>query len=172
MTQKGMQMTRPMILAAALLAAGPLHAQTAAPQPAPAAAPTAPMTAPAPTAGSAPTDATVPAAPPPVTTAEPAPTDMPGTAPAAGDTIERIAYSCDGGKMMDAIFVNTASGSSFAVVSHNDELIPMQVAVSASGARYVPVNVNQTYELLTKGDDATLYEDQDTVIAENCAAQR
>ena len=57
-------------------------------------------------------------------------------------------------------------------MSQKDELIPMQVAVSGSGARYVPVNVNQTYELLTKGDAATLYEDSDTVLAGDCTAKR
>lgn len=148
-------MTRTTILAAAaaLLAAMPLGAQTPAPQPA------VPDTA-------------VPPAPAPVTTAEPAPTDMPGTAPAEGDTIERVAYACERGMMLDVVYVNTASGSSFAVVSQKDELIPMQVAVSGSGARYVPVNVNQTYELLTKGDAATLYEDSDTVLAGDCTAKR
>lgn len=134
-------MNRTAILAAALLAAAPVGAQMPAPD-----AATSPATA-------------------PVTTAEPAPTDMPGTAPAEGDTIERIAYTCEGGDVLDVVYVNTASGSSFAVMSQKNELVPLQVAVSASGARYVPVNVNQTYELWNKGNMVTL-RDGDEVLAE------
>ena len=89
-----------------------------------------------------------------------------------GDSIEAVSYACAGNKILHAVFVNTAGGSSFATILQQDELIPMQVAVSGSGARYVPVNVNQTYELLTKGDAATLYEDSDTVLAGDCTAKR
>ncbi|WP_052172188.1 MliC family protein [Paracoccus sanguinis] len=84
-------------------------------------------------------------------------TTPPSTEPAPGDSIEAVSYACAGNKILHAVFVNTAGGSSFATILQQDELIPMQIAVSGSGARYTAINPDYTYELVTKGDSADLY---------------
>lgn len=74
--------------------------------------------------------------------------------PATGDSLVHVRYACEGGATLEAVFVNTASGSSFAIVGTDAGLIPMQVAVSASGARYL--SADETQQLWTRGDQADL----------------
>lgn len=134
------------LILAALCAAAPALAET----PAPAAAPGAPAAA-----------------------AAPAATTPPSTEPAPGDSIEAVSYACAGNKILHAVFVNTAGGSSFATILQQDELIPMQIAVSGSGARYTAINPDYTYELVTKGDSADLYattNGKEERVLEDCTA--
>lgn len=134
------------LILAALCAAAPALAET----PAPAAAPAAPDAA-----------------------AAPAATTPPSTEPAPGDSIEAVSYACAGNKILHAVFVNTAGGSSFATILQQDELIPMQIAVSGSGARYTAINPDYSYELVTKGDSADLYattNGKEERVLEDCTA--
>ena len=134
------------LILAALCAAAPALAET----PAPAAAPAAPAAA-----------------------AAPAATTPPSTEPAPGDSIEAVSYACAGNKILHAVFVNTAGGSSFATILQQDELIPMQIAVSGSGARYIAIKPDYTYELVTKGDSADLYattNGKEERVLEDCTA--
>lgn len=138
------------LILAALCAAAPALAETPAPKAAPAAAPAAPAAA-----------------------AAPAATTPPSTEPAPGDSIEAVSYACAGNKILHAVFVNTAGGSSFATILQQDELIPMQIAVSGSGARYTAINPDYTYELVTKGDSADLYattNGKEERVLEDCTA--
>ena len=82
-----------------------------------------------------------------------------------------VAYSCSDGVDRTADYINVGENS-LAVVDIDGAPIVFVNVMSGSGARYMPVNVNQTYELLTKGDAATLYEDSDTVLAGDCTAKR
>lgn len=97
------------------------------------------------------------------------------------DVLLRFHYSCEGETGFDAVFVNTAGGNSFAVIGLDDALIPMEVAVSASGARYLSV-VGEggeavgdvQYQLWTKGMDATLSTldgDTETDLMTGCTAE-
>ncbi len=88
-----------------------------------------------------------------------------GLLPAPEDVLMRFHYSCEGEKGFDAVFLNTAGGNSFAVVGLEDALIPMELAISASGARYLSVAEPEAaeagtdavqYQLWTKGMAATL----------------
>lgn len=114
-----------------------------------------------------------PAAAPAAAAAAPTATTPPSTEPAPGDSIEAVSYACAGNKILHAVFVNTAGGSSFATILQQDELIPMQIAVSGSGARYTAINPDYTYELVTKGDSADLYattNGKEERVLEDCTA--
>ena len=81
----------------------------------------------------------------------------------AEDQVMRATYVCKDDARLEAIFLNTATGNSYAVLSHEDRPVWLEVAVSASGARYVSEVVDtgddgpgMQFELWTKGDGATL----------------
>lgn len=125
---------RTAIIIAALTVIPPAgHAQTTSPPTAPATAAQAPATA-----G---TEGTMPVA---------------GLHP--GDEIIQVKYACNEGGPLDVVFLNTAGGSSIAVVDGTDGLIPMPQAVSASGAIYAAEMDGRKLELLTKGPEANLVE--------------
>lgn len=105
---------------------------------------------------------------------DPAPVEAPlSIAPVPGDSIEKTIYACAGNETMQVVFVNTAGGSSWAVLLDQDEMIPMQVTTSASGAIYKAISPDYTYELLTKGDTAELRgttEGKEEVLKTDCSA--
>ncbi|MCI5850894.1 MAG: MliC family protein [Sutterellaceae bacterium] len=76
-----------------------------------------------------------------------------------GDHLTKAIYACDNGRTLDVIYVNTASGNAWAVITQLDELIPMAVTTSASGATYKAINPAYTYRLYTKGNEAMLEAD-------------
>ena len=95
---------------------------------------------------------------------------MPGTAgtvpapllpAAARDDILAVRFTCADGQRLDVVFLNTAAGNSYAVVRMGDDLVPMQVAISASGARYTALSPDDDRVFWTKGDTATLYAGPD-----------
>src|SRR5690606_37311322 len=106
------------VLSATLLLAAPALAQSPAPAPPDA----APVQSAAPTAKPA---------VPPVTEPAPRPETM------GQDSLDDVSYACEGDSALQVVFINTASGNSYAIVQDQDRMIPMQVAVSASGARYL-----------------------------------
>lgn len=127
------------VLSATLLLAAPALAQSPAPEPAP--------------ADAAPVQSAAPAAKPsvpPVTEPAPKPETM------GQDSLDDVSYACDGDTSMQVVFVNTAAGASYAVVLEQGRMIPMQIAVSASGARYLSIAPEGRYQLWTKGDSADL----------------
>ncbi|MDO5055160.1 MAG: c-type lysozyme inhibitor [Pasteurella oralis] len=83
--------------------------------------------------------------------------------------LTKIVYSCEGKKTLDVIFINTAKDS-FAIINQVDEMIPMELVKSASGANYKAINKNYTYELQTKGNQATLLGDNQVIIG-NCVTE-
>lgn len=117
-------------------------------------------------------------------TPAPAATPEAGTeAPAPADMLLRFHYTCADDKGFDAVFLNTAGGNGFAVVGLDDALIPMEVAISASGARYLsvadapdaePAADAVQYQLWTKGMDATLSTidgEAETELMADCTAE-
>ncbi|WP_449042088.1 MliC family protein [Paracoccus sp. (in: a-proteobacteria)] len=144
------------VLSATLLLAAPALAQSPAPEPAPADA--APIQSAAPAAKPA---------VPPVTEPAPKPETM------DQDSLTDISYACDGDTSMQVVFVNTAAGASYAVVLEQGRMIPMQIAVSASGARYLSIAPEGRYQLWTKGDTADLVAldgDAETPLRSGCTA--
>jgi len=79
----------------------------------------------------------------------------------ARDDILHVTYACAGGETLEVVFLNTAGGNSYAVVRAPDGLLPMQVAISASGARYVALSPEDGRVFWTKGSEATLYAGPD-----------
>lgn len=138
------------VLSATLLLAAPALAQSPAPSDA------------------APVQSAVPAAKPavpPVTEPAPRPETM------GQDTLDDVSYTCEGDSSLQVVFINTASGNSYAIVQDQDRMIPMQVAVSASGARYL--SADGGFQLWTKGDSADLVAldgDAETPLRSGCMA--
>lgn len=83
------------------------------------------------------------------------------------DEMLTIRYACEGDTPLDAVFINTAAGNSFAVIALEGRAIPMAVAISASGARYLsePDADGVEYQLWTKGSEATLFTIKDGIEA-------
>ncbi|HMM08810.1 MAG TPA: MliC family protein [Paracoccus solventivorans] len=144
------------VLSATLLLAAPALAQSPAPEPAP--------------ADAAPVQSAAPAAKPavpPVTEPAPKPETM------GQDSLDDVSYACDGDTSMQVVFVNTAAGASYAIVLEQGRMIPMQIAVSASGARYLSIAPEGRYQLWTKGDSADLVAldgDAETPLRSGCTA--
>jgi len=144
------------VLSATLLLAAPALAQSPAPEPAPADAAPAQSAAPA-----------AKPAVPPVTEPTPKPETM------DQDSLTDVRYACDGDTSMQVVFVNTAAGASYAIVLEQGRMIPMQIAVSASGARYLSIAPEGRYQLWTKGDTADLVAldgDAETPLRSGCTA--
>lgn len=83
--------------------------------------------------------------------------------------LTKMLYSCEGKKTLEVIFINTAKDS-FAIINQVDEMVPMEIVKSASGAVYKAIKKDYTYELQTKGNQATLFGDGKVVIRE-CVAE-
>lgn len=148
------------VLSATLLLAAPALAQSPAPAPdQPASAESAPA---------------APAAKPVVDTgAEPAPKPALQAEIVGEDSLDDMSYTCEGDASLQVVFVNTATGNSYAIVLEQDRMIPMKIAESASGARYLSVGTEGSYQLWTKGDSADLVAldgDTETPLRSGCTA--
>lgn len=90
------------------------------------------------------------------------------------DDLRRVVYACEGGKAMEVVFLNTAGGDSYAFVLADGEMIPMRVAVSASGARYLslgPQPTRQLWEAKGRADLVGLEGETEVPLRHDCAAQ-
>lgn len=82
----------------------------------------------------------------------------------AMDEVTVMDFTCAEDTGFTALFLNTAGGNSYAVTAMDEQPVWFEIAVSASGARYVsqPVNLDgdegagTQLELWTKGKTATL----------------
>lgn len=87
------------------------------------------------------------------------------------DDLRRIPYACDGGGTMEVVFLNTAGGRSYAFVLMDGEMIVMQAAVSASGARYLSVGGPPTFqfwEAKGRADLVALEGDDEVPLRQDC----
>jgi membrane-bound inhibitor of C-type lysozyme len=78
---------------------------------------------------------------------------------AAQDVPEGIAarYACAGGVTVEAAYINTPDGASYAVVAHDGGLVPMKAGPTGSGVRYVSLpGIDPPLVWHTKGADAFL----------------
>ncbi|QND50889.1 lysozyme inhibitor [Phyllobacterium sp. 628] len=75
---------------------------------------------------------------------------------AAEDRIEQSTYQCERGVIVDATYINTKDGSSFAVINVENKLVPMRTSQSGSGALYIAIDKADSYRWHTKGDAAIL----------------
>lgn len=95
---------------------------------------------------------------------------LPVAASAASDSISQQKYACAGGEVLDVVYVNTAAGNSYAIITQMDELIPMEITPMASGASYKAMDSDYSYVLHTKGDSADLVESDDKPVLSDCKA--
>lgn len=86
------------------------------------------------------------------------------------DRIDSQAYACPDGSILRAVYVDTAGGGAFAVISRNDALIPMEAAPATSGALYVATSPVDPYRLHIKGSEASLHAGE-TPLHEGCTAE-
>lgn len=75
---------------------------------------------------------------------------------AVEDRIEQSTYQCERGVIVDATYINTKGGSSFAVINVENKLVPMRTSQSGSGALYIAIDPADSYRWHTKGDGAVL----------------
>lgn len=75
---------------------------------------------------------------------------------APSDSINGVNYACAGNEVLRVVYVNTAAGNSYAILMQQDEMIPMKLMKSASGANYKAISKDYTYQLWTKGKNADL----------------
>lgn len=88
------------------------------------------------------------------------------------DDLRRVLYACEGDMTMEVVFLNTAGGNSYAFVLADGEMIPMRVAVSASGARYLsiePQPTRQLWEAKGRADLVALDGEAQTPLRRDCA---
>ncbi len=86
------------------------------------------------------------------------------------DSVSQVKYVCADNEVLDVVYINTAAGGAYAVIHQAGELIPMQIAPTASGANYAAIDPDYTYQLQTKGDAATLVEGDDKPVLSDCTA--
>ena len=73
-----------------------------------------------------------------------------------GDQLQQVLYQCERGVTLPVTYLNTASGGAYAVLQVDGQQIPMSIAVSASGARYVSIDEGRNYSWHTKSDSGVL----------------
>lgn len=96
---------------------------------------------------------------------------IPAAAMAAdSDKISQVKYVCAENEVLDVVYINTAAGGAYAILSQAEELIPMEITPAASGANYKAIDPDYTYQLLTKGDSASLVEADDKPVLSDCMA--
>lgn len=87
--------------------------------------------------------------------------------------ITTVTYLCERGARVEATYIN-AGDSGFAVVGVEGRQIGFEIAVSASGARYVGADSAQPYVWWTKGETAMLLHgtgDAEAAILQECRQQ-
>ena len=86
----------------------------------------------------------------------------------AQEAMMNVTYACANDRVLQASFIN-AGDESFAVIFEAGALVPLQIAESASGARYL--SADEQLELWTKGPEATLtlLGENETVLYRDCA---
>lgn len=70
--------------------------------------------------------------------------------------IEQKVYVCERGATIPVTYINTNDGDSIAVAVIEGRHIPMTLAPSGSGARYVAIDEQQSYRWHSKGDEGIL----------------
>jgi membrane-bound inhibitor of C-type lysozyme len=72
-----------------------------------------------------------------------------------GDQLQQVLYQCERGVSIPVTYLNTVGGA-YAVLQVDGQQIPMSIAVSASGARYVSIDEGRNYSWHTKNDNGVL----------------
>lgn len=84
------------------------------------------------------------------------------------DQITKNKYVCEGNKILEVVYVNTAAGNAYAIISQAYEMIPMEIMKMASGANYQAIDKNYSYKLYTRGKNADLVEGDNQPILSQC----
>lgn len=70
----------------------------------------------------------------------------------SGDQMQQVLYQCERGIQLPITYINTPSGGAYAVMQIDGQQIPMSIAVSGSGARYVSIDEQRSYSWHTKNN--------------------
>jgi membrane-bound inhibitor of C-type lysozyme len=84
-----------------------------------------------------------------------------------------VTYTCAGGVQVLTAYINTPSGDAYAVILHDDALVPMKAGPTGSGVRYLSLDDTRLV-WHTKGDGGFLARDDagETMIVRDCVADR
>lgn len=83
--------------------------------------------------------------------------NAPWTLAETGDSVQQVHYQCERDVAVPVTYLNTTSGGSYAVLQVDGQQVPMEITISASGARYASVDAERGYTWDTKGDSGSLY---------------
>ncbi|MGK2740594.1 MliC family protein [Tepidicaulis sp. LMO-SS28] len=86
---------------------------------------------------------------------EPQPESPQASEPVSYDSVS-VAYACEGGAEVQAVYFNFADGQALAVLHHDGTLAPMRIMPSASGAKYTSLDEALGWRWHTKGGEASL----------------
>lgn len=86
--------------------------------------------------------------------AEAAQAQSPAPEPSYQSQVAR--YQCEGNVRIEAAYLNIDNGSSFATLHYKDQLIPMHIARSGSGALYIADDEQNSFRWHTKGKQGVL----------------
>ena len=78
------------------------------------------------------------------------------TTGAAETSLHTVTYVCERGVQVPVTFINQDEGPGYAVMVFEGKMIPMRIAPTGSGARYVALDEQDGYRLWTKGDEAMI----------------
>lgn len=80
-----------------------------------------------------------------------------------------ITYECERGALLDVVYLNTEDGGAYAVAQIDGHLVPLMIARSGSGAKFMQGEGG--YVLWSKGEEATVYfgADEDAILSD-CVA--
>lgn len=81
--------------------------------------------------------------------------------------LTKVIYQCKGNQKLEVVYVNTAS-SAYAIIQQMDEMIPLEIMPSASGAVYTAMDQNYSYKLYSQGETAELVEANDKPVLSAC----
>ncbi|WP_374829058.1 MliC family protein [Paenochrobactrum pullorum] len=76
--------------------------------------------------------------------------------PAGGDTIQKVDYYCERNIVIPVTYINTAAGTSFAVLNVDGKQVSMTNAPSGSGALYIAIDEQDSYRWHEKAGEAVL----------------
>lgn len=74
----------------------------------------------------------------------------------SGDQVQQVLYQCERDIQLPITYINTAGGGAYAVMQMDGQQIPMSIAVSASGARYVSIDEQRSYSWHTKNNEGVV----------------
>ena len=83
-----------------------------------------------------------------------------------------LGYACAGGARVQAAYINTRSGESYAVIAHQGRLTPMKAGPTGSGVRFLSLEDPKLVWHIKGAAGFLAHDDaEQTIIAADCVAE-